>query len=301
MNQTVPRTGGGHNAGVDLSDAYQACQAIARDGAKNFYYAFLTLPKAKRQAIYASYAFCRLCDDIADDPDPDGDRATRLQGVRLALGAAFSGAPDGAVFTALGHAAASYSIPQRYFDDVIKGVEMDLHKARYETFDELRQYCYYVAGAVGLICIEVFEYSDPAAIEYATDLGLAMQLTNILRDIEQDAAAGRIYLPQEDMRRFGYSAENLHAGVVNDSYRSLMKFEADRARSYFQSGSRLYPLLDRRSRACPETMAKIYSQILDRMESEGFDNFGRRVGLSKATKIALMARLWLRSRIPTPG
>ncbi len=300
MTQTVEGARAPVPGAAELAEAYRACRAITREGAKNFYYAFLTLPGPKRQAIYAAYAFCRICDDIADEPDPDGDRARRLADVRASLQAAYAGAPRGDVFTALHDAVTRYSIPQRYFEDVIKGVEMDLSKKRYATFDELREYCYYVASAVGLICIEVCTFSDPKAVEYAIDLGIAMQLTNILRDVEQDTASGRIYLPQEDLHRFGYTEEELKAGVMNDSFRALMKFEADRARSFFASGSRLMPLLDRRARACPATMAGIYRRILDRIEAEGFNVFGRRVGLSKATKIALMARLWARSFVPSP-
>ena len=300
MNQTVEGAHSPAPAAADVAEAYRACRAITRKDAKNFYYAFLTLPGPKRQAIYAAYAFCRMCDDIADEPDPDGDRARRLDDVRASLQGAYDGAPRGDVFTALYDAVTRYSIPQRYFEDVIKGVEMDLSKKRYATFDELREYCYYVASAVGLICIEVCAYSDPKAVEHAIDLGIAMQLTNILRDVGQDAAADRIYLPQEDLQRFGYSEDDLKAGVMNNGFQALMKFEADRARSYFASGSRLMPLLDRRARACPEMMAGIYRRILDRIEAEGFDVFGRRVGLSKPAKIALMARLWARSFVPTP-
>ncbi|MCH8856171.1 MAG: squalene/phytoene synthase family protein, partial [Proteobacteria bacterium] len=181
MTQTLQQRGPAGSPEVDLSEAYRACQSVAKEGARNFYYAFLTLPKEKRQAIYAAYAFCRLCDDIADDPDPRGDRAARLQAVRAALKSAYAAAPEGVVFIALQDAALKHSIPQRYFEDVIRGVEMDLYKTRYATFEELREYCYYVASSVGLICIEVCTYSDPRAVEYATDLGIALQLTNILR------------------------------------------------------------------------------------------------------------------------
>ncbi len=289
---------GGETA--DTEAAYAVCRAITREGAKNFYYAFLTLPKEKRQAIYAAYAFCRVADDIADDEDATTDRAAALSALRETLFGSYEGNARGAVFSALSDAAQRYSIPAEYFDDVIKGVEMDLHKRRYATFEELREYCYYVASAVGLICIEIFEYTDPKAIEYAIDLGIAMQLTNIMRDVAEDAVSGRIYLPKEDMDRFGYSEEELLASVNNENFRSLMAFQAARAREYYERGRLLYPLLDRRSRACPRTLESVYSRLLDRMEAEDFPVFEKRVAISKAAKIALMARLWLRSVTPIP-
>lgn len=284
-----------------MEEAYDRCQAITRAGAKNFYYAFLTLPRAKRRAIYAAYAFCRLCDDIADEPDPAGDRRARLDQVRADLAAAYEGQPGGHVFSALAHAARRYGIPERYFRDVVTGVEMDLTRARYRSFEDLRGYCYHVAGAVGLICIEVCQYSDPKAREYAVDLGTAMQLTNILRDIEQDARNGRVYLPQEDLARFGYSEQDLLGGVVDDRFRSLMRFEVERARSFFAGGEKLLPLLDRRARACPEVMFRIYRKLLTRIEERGYDVFGRRVSLSTPAKLSIMARSWLRSYLPLPN
>ncbi len=285
---------------ADTDAAYAICQAITREGAKNFYYAFLTLPKDKRKAIYAAYAFCRVADDIADDEDIDADRAAGLTALRETLLGSYEGKAEGALFTALSDAARRYSVPEKLFDDVIKGVEMDLDKRRYATFEELREYCYYVASTVGLICIEIFEYTDPRAVEYAIDLGIAMQITNIMRDVAEDARNGRIYLPQEDIDRFGYSEQELLDGVNNEAFKSLMAFQADRARKYFERGRMLYPLLDRRSRACPRTLESVYSRLLDRMESEGFPVFEKRVSISKAAKISLMARLWLRSVTPLP-
>ena len=294
---SIPPYGG---EAVDTDAAYAVCQAITREGAKKFYYAFLTLPQEKRKAIYAAYAFCRVADDIADDEDATADRVAGLSELRETLLGSYEGKARGAVLSALSDAAQRYSIPEKYFDDVIKGVEMDLRKHRYATFEELREYCYYVASAVGLICIEIFEYTDRKAIEYAIDLGIAMQLTNIMRDVAEDAANGRIYLPKEDMDRFGYSEEELLAGVNNENFRALMAFQAARAREYYERGRKLYPLLDRRSRACPRTLESVYSRLLDRMEAEDFPVFEKRVSISKATKISLMVRLWLRSVAPIP-
>jgi len=297
-NQSIRPPFGGPAS--DAADAYSTCQVITKAGAKNFYYAFLTLPKEKRQAIYAAYAFCRITDDISDDLVGE-ERESGLADLRKALDSAYSNSPDGAVFIALEDAANQYQIPKSYFEDVITGVEMDISKNRYETFEELREYCYHVASVVGLICVEVFGYSDDRAVESAIVLGIAMQLTNIMRDVGEDAERGRIYLPLEDLRKFEYTEEQLLAGEWNENFHELMKFEAERARNYFFRGTYLFNLLDRRSRACPETLASVYSKILGKMEREKFPVFEKRVGISKFSKIAMVARLWIKSRVPLLG
>ncbi len=283
---------------ADLTAAYDYCQRIARSEAKNFYYAFRTLPAAKRRAIYAAYAFCRLCDDIADD-DHTLDEKHRLLGeTRQMLEVGQNGGGGGPVFTALKDATSSFDIPVRYLEEVVEGVEMDLTKAQYDDFDELRTYCYKVASAVGLICVEVFGYEDPKAREYAVDLGIAMQLTNIVRDVKEDATRGRIYIPLDEMKSFGYSPDELNAETVNGAFTDLMAFQVDRARRYFERGRRLIPLLSPRSRACPTVLIAFYSAILDRIEASGYDVFQKRVGLRRGEKLVLMARLWATSLIP---
>ena len=236
---------------TELELAYDHCQRIAREHAKNFYYAFRTLPARKRRAIYAAYAFCRLCDDIADEDLPLEEKRRRFAQTRRLLSESQNGRAADPIFTALGDATLAFGIPIEYYEQIIEGVEMDLTWKRYQSFEELRGYCYQVASVVGLICIEVFGYDDPKAREYGIDLGLAMQLTNILRDVKEDADRGRIYIPLDEMARFGYSEQDLMDGVVNDAFRNLMKFQADRARRYFHSGSRLFHLLPQESRACP--------------------------------------------------
>ena len=196
-----------------LQEAYAHCQRVTKAEAKNFYYAFVTLPKAKRQAIYAVYAFCRLCDDIADEPLPVDEKRRKLREVDVALEQSRDGNPDGPVYSALAHAVREYGIPWEDLSEVARGVEMDLTLSRYETFEDLATYCYRVASVVGIICIHIFGFSDPLAREYAVDLGLGMQLTNILRDIKEDAEMDRVYLPQEELRRFGYPEEALMAGA----------------------------------------------------------------------------------------
>ncbi|MEE8519071.1 MAG: squalene/phytoene synthase family protein, partial [Dehalococcoidia bacterium] len=196
-------------------------------------------------------------------------------------------------------AARTYSIPESLFNDIIDGVEMDLETRRYETFDDLRFYCSKVASAVGLISIRVFGYTDPKAEEYAIDLGIAMQLTNIMRDIREDADRDRVYLPQEELRRFGYTEQELMAGVINDEYLRLMQFQTERARKYFESGAKLLPLLQRRSRACAAGLHHLYSSLLDRIEKRGFDVFSGRVSIPAWQKLRLTVTLWAASLIPT--
>ncbi len=283
---------------IDL--AYRHCQRIARTHAKNFYYAFRVLPRHKRRAIYATYAFCRYCDDIADEPRPSARKRRLFEETRTRLDDALGGRKTtDPVFIALADAAERFSIPAAYFEEVISGVEMDLTHDRYEGFEDLRRYCYGVASVVGLICLEIFEYTDPVAREHAVDLGLAMQLTNIIRDVAEDAQRGRIYLPLDEIASFGYSERELKESAATPAFRELMRFQAARARAYFGSGRKLMPLISPDSRACPATLLSVYSTILDRIESSGFDVFERRIGLGTGEKLLIAARLWAGSLIQT--
>ena len=283
---------------TELKLAYDHCQRIAKDHAKNFYYAFRTLPARKRRAIYAAYAFCRYCDDIADEDLPLEEKRRLFDHTRQLLADSQNGQTSGPVFTALEDASQAFDIPARYFEEVIQGVEMDLTWTRFQNFEELRAYCYKVASTVGLICIEVFGYEAPEAKEYAIDLGIAMQLTNIMRDLKEDGQRGRIYIPLDEMASFGYSEQELMDGVVNDAFLDLMRFQVARARDYFTSGKRLLPLLSPGSRACPSVLHGLYSAILDRIEGCGFNVFERRIGLSKREKLLITARLWAGSLKP---
>ena len=286
------------SAKTALELAYDDCRAITRQEAKNFYYAFLTLPAAKRRAIYAVYSFCRHCDDSVDEQGTDEAKLTALSSIESSLDQAFHSQPESPAFLALADAADRYQIPQDYFQDIILGVKSDLIKDRYQDFDELRQYCYRVASVVGLICLQIFEYQGEEAKDYAVDLGLAMQLTNILRDVRGDLEMGRVYLPQDEMARFGYSEEHLRDGIKNDAFLELSRFQAERARGYYKSGLRLLPHLSHRSRACPAVLGAIYSKVLDRIESSGFDVLGeRRISLSTREKVRIMAQTWLGSML----
>ncbi len=279
-----------------LEPAYEYCQELTKREAKNFYYGFVLLPNEQRRAIYAAYAFARHCDDIADDGRSSEAAATGLKEYRRWLDCCLAGEPDGPVFIALKHAIDSYSIPDRYFDDLIDGVEMDLTKTRYNTFEELKEYCRLVASVVGQICIEIFGYrGGERARARAADLGIALQLTNILRDIREDAERGRIYLPLDEMETFGYSQEELLAGKVTPAFRRLIAFQADRAHQYYESGRKLLPRLPRRARACVGAMAGIYRSILEEIERDPGIVFERRVSLSTGQKLALAGRELVRS------
>ena len=287
---------------AELELAYADCRSITRREAKNFYYAVVTLPQDKRKAIYAAYSFCRLCDDSVDEAASPEAKLSALAYLQDNLELAYQGRAATPVFLALADTADRYSIPQEYFSEIIRGVESDLVKTRYRDFDELREYCYRVASVVGLVCIQIFQYRDPAAREYAVDLGLAMQLTNIIRDVREDWHMGRVYLPQDEMARFGYSEEQLGAGVHNDAFVELLRFQEQRARSYFRSGFRLLPYLSRRSRACPAALGAIYSRVLDRIEASGYDVLnGQRIALSGSEKARIAARAWVASMLPLPG
>ena len=282
----------------ELDEAYEQCRLIAKVQAKNFYYAFMTLPAKKRRAVYAAYSFCRLCDDAADEDFPTDDKLKQLEELRRDLAGCYSGYPNGPVFTALADAADSFQIPECYFQDLISGVETDLTKNRYQDFDELRCYCYGVASAVGLICIHIFGFSDDQAKDHAIDLGLAMQLTNVLRDVKEDLERGRVYLPLDEMEEFGYSLAELQAGETNQAFRGLMSFQASRAREHFNRGFKLLPLLSPRSRGCPAVLGQLYSRILDRIEAKDYNVFSGRISLSKREKYLVTAQTWMRSLLP---
>lgn len=275
-----------------LEESYAYCTDLTRRRARNFYYAFITLPKEKRKAIYAAYAFCRLSDDYSDEDIPLSDKSLLLSGLSDLVEKAFDGAPDSEVFVALLDASNRYGIPKEYFHEIIKGVEMDLVYCRYENFEELYRYCYRVASVVGLVCIEIFEYTDPKAREYATDMGIAMQLTNILRDIEEDCGRGRVYLPQDELEKFGVTEESLRAGDTGPEFRAMMAEQVSRARGYFERSAALLPLLKPRSRLCPAVLRALYSAVLDRIEVRDYNVFGERVALNTWEKLAITGKVW---------
>jgi phytoene synthase len=282
----------------ELMAAYDHCQALTKREAKNFYYGFMLLPARQRRAIYAAYAFARECDDIVDAGLPTEEASLRLAAYRESLDRCLEGHPQGPVLVALGDAVERYRIPQEYFYRLMEGVETDLTVRRYANFKELERYCYLVASVVGLISISIFGYrGGEQARRHAADLGIALQLTNILRDVQEDLQRDRIYLPLDELARFGYREDDLREGVANDAFRRLMAFQTERARQHFESGRRLLPYLSRRARACVGVMAGIYSTILDDIQREPETVLRRRVSLSAGQKLALAGRELVRSLV----
>ncbi|MCY3543929.1 MAG: presqualene diphosphate synthase HpnD [Chloroflexi bacterium] len=278
---------------TELDLAYDYCQRVAKQNARSFYYASLPLPRDKRRAIYAVYAYCRLCDDIADGDLPIDEKYRGFAEVRRNLQSSTTTGEDAQMYLALRHAAETFGIPYSYLDEILQGVEMDMVKTRFADFDELREYCYKVASVVGLVCIRIFGYTDANAEEYAADMGLALQLTNILRDVKEDIERCRVYIPQDEMRRFGYTEAELERGAMTDGFRALMAHQAQRAQEYYDRSRALFPLIAADARACPQLMHATYGGILERIEQSGYNVFERRIGLSKPEKLMLLARLGL--------
>ncbi len=283
-----------------IADAYQAVAASTKAASSNFYYAFITLPPEKRNAVYAGYAFCRLADDIVDDGEYGERTGEELDSLERRLANAYAGkAPDPddsryEMWIALADTVHKYPINQQHLRDVVTGCRMDLNGATYETWDDLVEYCTRVASATGLALIEVFGYEDERAIEYAIDLGIALQLTNILRDITEDLEIGRIYLPLEELVEYAVSIDDMHQKRVTPEFVRFMEFQVARARKYLASGVRLFPLLDSQSRKCPETMTQVYEILLSRIEKRGYDTLNNRVSLTKFQKFKLISVIWLR-------
>jgi squalene synthase HpnC/squalene synthase HpnD len=281
--------------------SYDHCRTVARNAASNFYYAFYMLPRAKRDALCAIYAFMRLVDDVSDSPssaqhgaDDVTLKRAALSRWRLLLDECVAGNTSGhAILPAFADAIGRYQIPSRYFHDLISGAEMDLLQTRYPTFEALQEYCYRVAGTVGLTCLHVFGFRDPHALKLAECLGIAFQLTNILRDVRPDLALGRVYLPAEDLARFGCTMAELERGAVAPSIRELLRFEAERAWRFYHEGVRLIGKVDSDSRAALWALTRIYSSLLARIEERDFDVFSARVRLNGSEK----ARILVRARV----
>lgn len=279
-------------------NAADLCSAVTRKSRSSFYYSFLFLPAAKRRAIYAVYAFCRTVDDVVDLGETPAEQRRLLAEWRAELGRCYAGQPTHPIGIRLAEVVRDFPIPRACLEAVLDGVEMDLDKQRYATFEELYDYCYRVASAVGLACIEVFGYTDRRAREYAVNLGVALQLTNILRDLEPDAARGRIYLPQDELKRFRYAEEDLLQGRYTPAFFELMRFQADRARAYFRAARAAFPVQDRRRLVAAEIMGAIYFALLGAIERRQFRVFGERVQLSAARKLAIALRCWLATVLP---
>lgn len=281
---------------MSLAESRAWCQSLAKRTAGNFYYSFLTLPKEQRIDMCVLYAFMRVSDDIGDDATlPLETRRARLAQWHEDLRLAFDGRRfHHPLYPALMEMVARRSVPSRHLYEVLEGIESDLAPQRFATFDDLNRYCYHVAGAVGLCCIHIWGFHDPQAIPLAIDCGTAFQLTNILRDLKEDAAMGRVYLPQDDLARFGYTESDLAASKHDDRFVALMQHEVARARQFYTRAAHLLPLVDPPGRPVLSAMLRIYGGILDEIERRRYDVFSSRVRLPRWKKLWMTLRSFLR-------
>jgi len=277
--------------------------SLTRKSRSNFYFAFLTLPRPRRDALYAVYAFCRTVDDVADlGSDPVAQRAGLARWREDVARCFEAGAtPVHPIARQLKAAVAAYPIPRAALEAIIDGCEMDLERVRYETAEDLEPYCYRVASAVGLCCIEIFGYTDARAREYAIHLGKALQLTNIMRDVGADARVGRVYLPQRDLKDFGVSEDDLVAGRHGEAFVRLMTHQAARARHFYAAARAAYPVVDARSLVAAEIMGRIYHALLEEIEGRRFAVFGERVTVPARRKVAIALRCWAGARLRRNG
>jgi phytoene synthase len=268
---------------VTAEQAYEQVERVTRERARNFSYGIRLLPKAKRRAIAAIYAFAREVDDIADDPAlPAAERKARLDALRESL----AGEPgDNAMLVALADARGRYPIPAESLNALIDGGLQDTEQVRYADFDELRGYCSRVAGAVGVACTAVYGADQP---QRAEAMGIALQLINIMRDVDEDWSLGRVYIPQDELASFGVSESDIAAGRCTSAWQALMAYQAARARAYLTEGRTLLPYLDRRSAGCVAAFANLYEATLERIEHAGFDVFGGPPRLSPWTKLRIV-------------
>jgi phytoene synthase len=269
-------------------------EKITRQSKSNLALAFFALGRERRRDITTFYAFCRVIDDIADSRElTTEEKSRRLMKWRASLHSAqpneTSLAPE------LRQLIAKYPITPAMLEEIIDGVEMDLTISQYATFEELRVYCYCVASAVGLVSIEIFGYKNPRCRDYAIELGLALQMTNIIRDVGKDLENGRVYLPQDDLERFGYSAAALHKRTYDERFLELMRFESERAEKFFANARSLLPVEDRRSMVAAEIMAAIYCALLQRIKADNFRVFDRQYELSKPAKLFHISRQLLKN------
>lgn len=278
-------------------NAAEFVSRLTRKSRSNFFYAFLCLPRAQREAIFACYAFCRIVDDAVDLGQDRAAQRAELRRWRDEIARVYEGQPEHPAGQRLQVAVRRFPIPRAALEEIIAGVEMDMDRPTYETFEALYPYCYRVASAVGLCCIEIFGYTDPRTREYAVNLGVALQLTNILRDVQADARAGRVYLPQADLRRFGVTAEDFAEGRYTPQFVQLMAFEAARARDYYQRAWAALPAADARRLFAAEIMGRTYWALLRAIEARRFDVFGGRVTLPTHRRVGIALRGWLGSHL----
>ncbi len=277
----------------NIAEAYRECAEITRRSGSSFASAFWMLPKPKRNALHAIYAFCRLADDITDDPEIAGDRTALLARWREELDGAYRGKARHAVGVALSDTVERFRLPERVFLDLMAGVEFDLADGPIETFDDLRLYCYRVASTVGLLVVRILGFENPRSLEFAETLGIAVQLTNVLRDVGDDASTGRIYLPKDEFERFGISTESILAGQMTAELQLMLSFNAKRAASFYERAEQLLPDEDRRALRPATAMGRIYRALLDELIERKFPCFEQPVRISKPRRIAIAAKVWM--------
>ncbi len=287
---------------MTVEEAYDRCTEITRAEARNFYFGFILLPRERRRGIHALYAFSRLCDDSVDGAESQAEKEAAVTARRRDVDAAYAGAvpADEPVLVALADAIRRFGIPREPMDALVEGVAMDLDTTHYPDWPALKGYCDRVAGAVGVLSLHVFGFRDPAAIGHAEDLGVAMQVVNIMRDVEEDSLRGRIYLPADEMAAHGVTEADIMADRMTPGMRGLMQAQARRAREYFASGHMLLPMLDLRARMCVQMLAALYEDILARLAARDFDVTQGRVSLPGHRKLVLMARSITRALATRP-
>ncbi len=285
------------------SEAQAICTTYTKESGSNFYYSFLFLPRQRREAMYTIYALCRMVDSAVDDPPPGSKPLEVLTQWREEVSSAYKGQPTLPATISLAAHLKEFDIPEELIQELITGVEMDLTINRYATFSDLYPYCYRVASVVGLICLKIFKTQSPKAEDYAINLGIAFQLTNMLRDLYSDAQENRVYLPQEDFQRFGYSVKSLLNKEATPALVEFMKFECARARSYYQKAQNALgslPASDQKSLVVAEIMRGVYSTILHKIESHNYPVFGPRTRVSSLQRLSIASHIWLRSLLVRP-
>ena len=273
----------------------ESAKEISKKSKSSFYYAFNLLPEDKRDAMNTVYAFCRKTDDIVDENSDSTDlKYEKLRKWRIEFEKSFSGHSEFSLLNKLGTTISKFNIPLDPFFELIKGMEMDLQKDRYKSFEDLQLYCYRVASTVGLMCIEIFGYKHPSTKQFAIDLGIALQMTNILRDIGKDAKNGRIYLPQEDLIKFNYSEQEILSLVYNDNFKDLMIYESGRAKQYFNSATAHLDLDDKKTMFAARAMQHIYYKMLENIIAADYDVYNNDIKVSKFEKVGIALGVWVK-------
>ncbi|BDQ02277.1 presqualene diphosphate synthase HpnD [Ignavibacterium sp.] len=275
-----------------------SAKQISRESKSSFYYAFNLLPEKQRDAMNTVYAFCRKTDDIVDDISvPDDVKYEKLRRWRIEFEKAFAGRSEYPLLNKLGKTISNFNIPLDPFFELIKGMEMDLQKNRYKNFDDLLVYCYRVASTVGLMCIEIFGYKNPSTKDFAVNLGIALQLTNILRDLGKDAEQGRIYLPQEDLEKFNYSETQLYQKISDENFKQLMKYEVERAKNYFEKATQSLDLDDKKTMFAARAMQHIYYRMLERIIQTDYDVLNNEIKVKKIEKVGIALGVWAKYQL----